>query len=114
MCNALSPEKAVIWSVLHGASTDRLKTGTFRYAPYQTLFDVAQALKDRGQAFSLDNFKTELASKNITMPRKELRALARMLKVAPPPRIRDNAESFITALADIQSGQPVHLHRFIN
>ena len=114
MCNALSPEKAVIWSVLHGAPTDKLLAGAFRYGPYRTLFDTALALKEQRLALSLDRFKRELARKNTSLAPQDMRALKRMLKVPPPPRIRDNAQAFIGALADIQSGQPVQLHRFIN
>ncbi|MEG3617178.1 hypothetical protein V5T82_01805 [Magnetovibrio sp. PR-2] len=114
MCNALSPEKAVIWSVLHGAPCETVLAGRFRYAPYQTLFEAALTLKAQGKTFNLDNFQAELSRTNASLSPKDLRALKRMLNVSPPPRIRDNANSFMRALGDIQSGQPVELHRFIN
>ena len=114
MCNALSPEKAVIWSILHGAPTDRFSAETFRYAPYRSWFQAATRLKDAGCALSLEALTQELTRTGARPTAKDIRALKRMLKTEPPARIRDNADAFMRALDAIQDGQPVELHRFIN
>ena len=114
MCNALSPEKAVIWSILHGEPTDPVSCDTFRYTPYRLWFDAVTALQAQGQNLNFENIQNELNRNAVSLTSKDARALKRMLKNAPPPRIRDNAQAFIRALADIQGGAPVELHRFIN
>ena len=114
MCNALSPEKAVIWSILHGEPTDPVSCDTFRYAPYRLWFEAVAALHTRGHVLNFENIQNELSRNAVSMSPRDARALKRMLKNVPPPRIRDNAQAFIRALSDIQTGATVQLHRFIN
>ena len=108
MCNAISPERAVIWTVLYeGRADGRLRPGHFTHETYARWFSVAQTLIGKGGAFELEAFVYE------THPH-EHRALKRMLRVPPPPRVRTNAALLVDALIDRQAGRRVHIERLIN
>lgn len=102
MCNALSPERAVMWSVLHeGRADPRLAPRHFTHDAYRRWFE---ALNDADPS-ALDA---------IVQDGRERRALDRMRRTQPPQRIRDNFELFVQALLDRDAGQAIHVERLIN
>ena len=108
MCNAISPERAVIWTVLfEGRADPRLRAEHFTHDTYARWFAKARDLMGAGQAFSEQAFAAETQES-------ERRALKRMLRVPPPPRVRSNAALLVDALADRHAGRRVHIERLIN
>lgn len=55
-----------------------------------------------------------LAALGYVMDHREQRALKRMLRVPPPPRVQANRELLIQALADRRAGRRMHIERLIN
>lgn len=108
MCNAISPERAVIWTVLfEGRADERLSAEHFTYEPYARWFAKAQDLMGAGLALSEEAFAGATRDQ-------ERRALKRMLRVPPPPRVRANAGLLVEALVDRHAGQRMHIERLIN
>lgn len=114
MCNALSPEKAVIWSVLHGLSTKPIKRDYFRHPTYRAWFDAVEHLRASRQALDVGNIERELDTASVPQNDAARRSLKRLLRVSLPSRIRDNAHLFTQSLADIHHGRTVHIERLIN
>lgn len=102
MCNALSPEKAVMWTVLYeGRAEPRLNAEDFTHDAYRRWFAaLASGSPDAVLAAATD--------------RLEQRALSRMLRVPPPPRVRAHRELLIQALIDRKCGKRMHIERLIN
>ena len=114
MCNALSPEKAVIWSVLQGTSVGAVQRAYFRYPIYRAWFDAANHLRSGGRAVDFAGVEAELKRNGVRQSDADKRSLKRMLRVQPPRRISDNAHTFTQSLADIHSGHRVHIESLIN
>ena len=118
MCNALSPEKAVIWSVLHRPPPDDLKAEYFAHRAYRLWFEAAHAIRQVSGHISVSSIEAALRPQNPDLDQYlrplDWRALERMLKVAPSPRIADNVELMCQALADQHCGLSVHIERLIN
>lgn len=114
MCNALSPEKSVIWSVLHGLTSDHLQSEYFSHPVYRLWFEAATRLRGCGQAVNFVNIERELDSHGFCQSDADKRALNRLLRVAPPSRIQANVDLFMRSLADIYHGRRVHIERLIN
>ena len=114
MCNALSPEKAVIWSVLRGLSVGAVRRAYFRYPVYRAWFDAANHLRHSGKAVDFAGVAAELTRNGIVQSEADKRSLKRLLRVQPPPRIQHNAHTFTQSLADIHAGQRVHIESLIN
>ena len=114
MCNALSPEKAVIWSVLRGVAVGPVQRAYFRYPVYRAWFDAANQLRTAGQAVDLAGVMGALKRAGVRQSDADTRALKRLLRVQPPRRILDNAHAFTQSLADIHSGHRVHIESLIN
>ncbi|MBF0248222.1 MAG: hypothetical protein HQL36_09155 [Alphaproteobacteria bacterium] len=115
MCNALSPEKAVIWSVLHGLEpAGPLSADHFTLPAYRVWFACAQALRDGGEAVREDTMIRALRDAGHHPGRAELRSLKRLLGNPPPPRIRGNAGLLAQALLDRHAGRRMHIERLIN
>jgi len=115
MCNALSPEKAVIWTVLHDlAPTDTLSAAHFMHPAYRVWFEIAVALRGAGGVVN-EQQVVEAAHGLGRAPRPaDQRALRRLLRVAPPARIRNNAALLAQALVDRHQGRRVHIEKLIN
>jgi len=114
MCNALSPEKSVIWSVLHGVSSDHLKIEYFSHPVYRLWFEAAARLQGCGRAVNFVNIERELETLGFCQSDADKRALKRLLRVDPPSRVQDNANVFMRSLADTYHGRRVHIERLIN
>ena len=119
MCNALSPEKAVMWTFLfEGAVDPALRADHFTHESYRRWFAVLAALNDGGdgQAVPLNEFvfSERAAALGHAMDHREQRALKRMLRVPPPPRVRANRELLVQALVDRHVGKRMHIERLIN
>ncbi|MCW8914790.1 MAG: hypothetical protein OQK24_02930 [Magnetovibrio sp.] len=114
MCNALSPEKAVIWSVLQGLSADELESKYFRHPIYRSWFDAAINLQRSGQPLDYVNIERVLNAQGHCQSDANQRSLKRLLRITPPPRIRENAHVFIQSLVDIHHGRRVHIESLIN
>ena len=114
MCNALSPEKSVIWSVLHGVSADHFKIEYFSHPVYRLWFEAATRLRGGGQAVNFVNIERDLDSQGLCQSDADKRALKRLLRVDPPARIQANADVFMRSLADTYHGRRVHIERLIN
>ena len=60
MCNAISPERAVIWTLLHeGRADDRLRAEHFTHQSYRQWFAVAHDLARRGAPFREADFAAQ-------------------------------------------------------
>ncbi|MFC1673632.1 hypothetical protein ACFL12_05710 [Pseudomonadota bacterium] len=119
MCNALSPEKAVIWSVLHAADLGEglgleLTAEHFTYDRYRRWFRVCAEVRAQGEALSEESFNARARVLGVVFEDAERRALKRLFRLQPPPRIRDNATAFVQALCDCRAGRRVHIERLIN
>lgn len=119
MCQMISPERAVIWSCLHDpdGQTDAwnaVRADYFLHAPYRRWFEAAQALRRSGDPVSDTAITKHLRDAHHTLAKTDTRALRRMFKVAPPPRIRANVALLVKALVDRHEGRRVDLGRLIN
>ena len=114
MCNALSPEKAVIWSVLQGVSVGPLQSAYFRHPVYRAWFDAANFLRRSGEAVDFANLEGELKRNGMRHSDADKRSLKRLLRVNLPRRIHHNAHAFAQSLADIHQGHRVHMESLIN
>ncbi len=114
MCNALSPEKAVMWTFLYEGGVDpALCADHFTYESYRRWF-VALAQLPEGACLDEAAFSAQLKAQGHIMDHREQRALRRMLRVPPPPRVRANRDMLIQALADRRAGCRIHIERLIN
>lgn len=119
MCQILSPERAVIWSVLHDeahfrALDGKIEAAFFTHAPYGRWFALSRRLYGDGGALTSEAFLRALDAAEGGVGHADRRALRRMFRVPPPPRVRANLDLFARALADRHAGRRVHLERLIN
>ena len=114
MCNALSPEKAVMWSVLHDLASADLCADYFTHPAYRQWFEAVRALRSDQKAVTVTTVKGIMDAQGQTMRDIDRRALGRMLRIAPPARIADNADILSQALVDRHHGRTVHIERLIN
>ncbi|HEY9079421.1 hypothetical protein [Magnetovibrio sp.] len=114
MCNALSPEKAVIWSVLHGLAPEDLRADYFTHPVYRGWFEAVDALRRDHAEVSIDAICAIAQNRGVAMRDIDRRALRRMMRIAPPGRIADNAELLGQALFDRHHGNAVHIEKLIN
>lgn len=117
MCQMLSPERAVIWSILHDATVD-LPTGLsvdhFTHPPYRLWFALAQRLRAAGAVTDAETFLNTLSDEALPVSHADRRALRRMFRLAPPARVRANLGLLVQALADRHAGRRVHMERLAN
>jgi len=114
MCNAISPEKAVMWTLLfEGGADPSLSADHFTFEIYRRWFCVL-AGQGNGTPLSEGAFSAQVAQSGHVMDRRELRALRRMLRVPPPPRVRANRDLLVQALTDRHAGLRMHIERLIN
>ena len=118
MCNALSPERSVIWSVLHGLALhdppDDLSAEHFTHPTYRMWFDAVCTLRGVGCEISVPAINAVLESQGLVMRDVDHRALKRMLRIPPPSRIAENVRLLCQALRDRHQGLSVHIERLIN
>lgn len=114
MCNALSPEKAVIWSVLHGQASAGVRADDFTHPTYRHWFEASQSLKESDKVVSVREITAFMTARGYEVRDADVRALKRLLRVRPPMRIVGNAQILSQALADRRSGRRVHIERLIN
>ena len=119
MCNALSPEKAVIWSVVRSADDwrairDTVKPEHFTHGPYRLAYRLAGALHAGGWTVNEATLADSADMEGLAFDPVELRALRRMVRVAPPERVRTNLTRLAEALVDRAAGRPVHIESLIN
>jgi len=122
MCNALSPEKAVIWTVLHDlvsapTGADQavsLSREHFTHPVYQLWYGASCRLRATNRTIDVSSVAQILRQDGHAMKDRDKRALKRLLRVAPPPRIRNNAAMLAQALSDRHQGRRVHIERLIN
>lgn len=108
MCNAISPERAVIWTVLFDRSQiPVLRAEHFAHDAHARWFVRARDLIADHRALTPEAFA------DVTLAH-ERRILKRMLNVAPPPRVRANVALLVQALIDRKAGRRVHIERLIN
>jgi len=114
MCNALSPEKAVIWSVLHDLAPTDLRATYFTHPAYRVWFEAVSALRLDRAEISAETIHATAAAQGHAVREIDRRALQRMMRIAPPARIVDNAHLLSQALIDHHHGRAVHIERLIN
>jgi len=114
MCNALSPEKAVIWSVLHDLAPTDLRATYFTHPAYRVWFEAVRALRHERIEISAETIHATAEAQGQVMRDIDHRALRRMLRIAPPARITDNAQLLSQALVDRHHGRTMHIERLIN
>lgn len=115
MCNALSPEKAVMWTLLfEGVLDTNVRVEHFTHESYRRWFAVMEALHRAGAPVDEARMIERAAMLGYAMDHKERRALQRMLRVPPPPRVRANRALLIQALSDRLVGKRMHIERLIN
>ena len=119
MCNAISPEKAVMWTLLFEGGVDpSLCAEHFTHESYRRWFGVLASI-DGGPEVSPGpvserDFLDAAAALGHTLEHLEQRALQRMLRVPPPPRVQANRALLVQALSDRHTGKRVHIERLIN
>lgn len=118
MCNAMSPERSVIWSVLHGLAPhdapDALSGEHFTHPTYRMWFDAVCGLRGAKREINDPAIHDILLSQGHTMRDIDRRALKRMLRLPPPTRIAENTGLLCQALRDRHQGLSVHIERLIN
>lgn len=119
MCQILSPERAVIWALLHNEAGFRALDGVveashFSHLPYRLWFEVSRGLYRGDGCLTADGFIRALEAADGEVGHADRRALRRMFRVAPPARVRANLHLFAQALADRRAGRRVHLERLNN
>jgi len=114
MCNALSPEKAVIWSVLHDLASVDLSAEHFTHPAYRVWFDAVRELRQGNAKINAHTIHAVAHARGHGVRELDRRALQRMLRIAPPARIADNAQLLCQALVDRHLGKPVHIEKLIN
>ena len=114
MCNALSPERAVIWSVLHDHAPADLSADHFLHPAYRMWFEAARLLREEGKSLDAAAIEAAVRRQKKSLSDRDRRALRRMLRIAPPARIADNVCLLGQALIDRHAGKAVHIERLIN
>lgn len=114
MCNALSPEKAVIWSVLHDLAPADLRAAYFTHPAYRAWFEAVRALRHKNTEVCAQTILGAVEAQDHAVREIDRRALQRMLRFAPPARIADNAQLLSQALVDRHHGRTVHIEKLIN
>lgn len=114
MCNALSPEKAVIWTVLHDLAPEGLCREDFTYLTYQQWFTAVCRLRQKSLPVNLESIWAEVAENGHILKKLDLRSLKRLLKMPPPGRFCNNAGLFSQALVERRLDRGVHVERLIN
>lgn len=114
MCNALSPEKAVIWSVLHDLAPTDLRAAYFTHPAYRVWFEAVNALRLEHVEISAETIHATAEARGHAVRKIDRRALQRMVRIAPPARIVDNAQLLSQALIDRHHGRAVHIEKLIN
>jgi len=118
MCNALSPERSVIWSVLHGLvphdAPHDLSAEYFTHPTYRMWFDALCTLCRAKREVSVSSIDAILQSQGHMMRDTDRRALKRMLRLPPSTRIAQNTGLLCQALRDRHYGLSVHIERLIN
>lgn len=84
----------------------------FTHESYRRWFTVLSTLGD--EPLNELVFSKNMAALGHVMDHREQRALKRMLRVPPPPRVQANRELLIQALADRHAGKRMHIERLIN
>ena len=85
----------------------------FTHESYRNWFAVLAAFPVN-RSFDEDVFSESAEALGHVMDHRERRALKRMLRVPPPPRVLANRELLIQALADHHAGKRMHIERLIN
>lgn len=84
----------------------------FTHESYRRWFAVLATLGD--EPLNEIIFNRSMAALGYEMDHREQRALKRMLRVPPPPRVQANRELLIQALVDRRAGRRMHIERLIN
>jgi len=113
MCNALSAEKAVIWTILHGDIPCGVSREHFTHPMYRHCFDVVSGHCAKS-AISVSDITDILESRGHRVSHVEQRVLKRLIRIRPSARIRRNIHVLVQALIDRHKGIPVHTEKLIN
>jgi hypothetical protein len=109
----LSPEKAVIWMILHGDIPCGVSREHFTHPMYRYCFDAVSGHFAKS-AIRVSDITDILASRGHRVNRAEQRVLKRLIRIRPPARIRHNIHVLAQALINRYEGIPVHIERLIN
>lgn len=120
MCNVLSPERALLWAVMHAPALHEAVAGILRpefftHTPYRVCYTVCRDLYAAGRgAVTEDVIVQGAARQGFALAPADRRAVRRMLRVSPPARVRDNVAALAAAVADRHHGRPARLPGLIN
>ena len=95
MCQMLSPERALIWSLLHDpdqfrAVGEAVRAEHFTHIPYARWFEISRHRVTAGLPVDMKALTEAVEAAWGTISPSDRRALRRMFRVAPPRRIRTN------------------------
>ncbi|CCQ73156.1 DnaB-like helicase N-terminal domain-containing protein [Magnetospira sp. QH-2] len=119
MCNRLSPEKAVIWDIIHSGRiyhdlADRLKASHFTHRPYRRIFRICETLYRSGGTVTPEAFDEVARSMGYRFDLRDRRALDRMLRQPPQARMVANVSRLAQAMIDLQSAGRADLEILAN
>lgn len=99
---------------LHDLPLDGLGPEDFTHLTYRRWFSSIRRLRQKKFYVGVDLIRADLAEQGHESSKIDLRALKRLLRMAPPRRIRNNVRLLCGALSDRRRGKTVNLHRLIN
>lgn len=119
MCNALSPERAVIWALISDRShfdavKDVLRPEHFTHGDYQSVFAVCEKAYADGLVLDADSFESVAQDLGLSFDHKSTRAIRRMLRNDPGARQTEHMDRLVDSLIARHLGQPMVLHSLIN
>lgn len=119
MCNALSPERAVIWALLSERAAFEAVKGVvraehFSHGDYRKVYAVCERAYRSEAVLDETTFDRAATALGLSFGDKSKRGIRRMLRTAPGVRQSANVERLAQAVADIHHGRPVALHSLIN
>ena len=104
----------MIWSVLHDLAPADLRASYFTHPAYRVWFEAVSALRLEHAELSAETIHATAKAQGHAVREIDRRALQRMVRIAPPARIADNAQLLSQALVDRHHGRAVHIEKLIN
>ena len=115
MCQMISPERMAIWSALfderfYRVLSVRVEARHFEHPTYRRWYQACAEAYAANKPVTIRSFlETDEAATAA-----DRRALTRMIKVSPPPRVRANIDLLAAALVDKAEGRAVDLRKLQN
>ncbi|GAB6051240.1 hypothetical protein JCM17960_00600 [Magnetospira thiophila] len=119
MCNRLSPEKAVIWGVIHSRHVHdqlapRLTADHFTHRTYRRCFRICARIYAAGGQVTPQTLAATAAELGYDFTAADRRAIDRMLRQPPQSRMVTHAQTLAQAMIDLQAHGCANMERLVN